>query len=83
MAEEKLEFDLEKLVQGFVSNDGLTPADKVGVFIHMIDHKILLQELRMNAMLVQTGIQPPSPCMAFAAAVLRIGRPELFPEEDG
>lgn len=82
MAEEKRGINLTELIKNFEANDELTPGEKLGIFVAMIDHNILLQELRTNAMLVQTGIQPPSPVMAFAAAVLRIGRPELFPKDD-
>jgi len=82
MADGQKGINLTELIKNFEENDELTPGEKLGIFVAMIDHKILMQEMRTNAMLVQTGIQPPSPVMAFAAAVLRIGRPELFVDEE-
>ena len=83
MAEEVPQLDLNKIIDGLNEMDHLSVGDRLQMFVTLIDPKTLINEVRMNSMLVQTGIQPASPCVAFTAGILRIGRPELFPEDDG
>ena len=82
MAEETPQqgINLNNLIDDINEMD-LSVGDRLQMFVTLIDPKTLIGEVRTNAMLVQTGIQPASPCMAFTAGILRIGRPELFPEE--
>ena len=82
MAEEVPQLDLNKIIDGLNEMDHLSVGDRLQMFVTLIDPKTLINEVRMNSMLVQTGIQPASPCVAFTAGILRIGRPELFPEDD-
>jgi hypothetical protein len=84
MAEETPQqgINLNKIIDGLNEMDHLSVGDRLQMFVTLIDPKTLIREVRTNAMLVQTGIQPASPCVAFTAGILRLGRPELFPEEE-
>jgi hypothetical protein len=84
MAEETPQqgINLNKIIDGLNEMDHLSVGDRLQMFVTLIDPKTLIREVQTNAMLVQTGIQPASPCVAFAAGILRLGRPELFTQEE-
>ena len=73
--------DIGPLIEDLANDDSVERGDKLAMFVSLVDPQVIMKQLAANALMVKLGISPPSPVDAFAAAVIRLGRPELFPDD--
>lgn len=81
MSDEGVRVAIGPLLEDLANNDEISRGDKLAMFVSIVDVQVILKQLTANALMHKLGMTPPSPVDAFAAAILRLGRPELFPDD--
>lgn len=76
------EINSNELIESIASNNELSTANKLFMFVSLCDEKTLIQHMQKTAMMARIGMVVPSPVDAFAYGVMRIAKPHLFESAD-
>lgn len=71
-----------EIIDSLASNDDVSTADKLLLFVSLCDEKLLIQQMKKTAMMAKVGLYVPTIVDTLAYGVLKISYPHLFKDEE-